>query len=161
MTLPSLAFPTASAPPVTPGLDASIARTSRRRRPMAARARPRSLTGATRGRSRRVPSLSRCTRRTPASPAAPACNASRTPPPAERFPVPAKTPQPHTAPLPAPLTSPPRVPSTAGGDRGAFPAGARASSRRPAASLSAAHPASPDVPAREWGVEETRGSSVV
>lgn len=70
-TLPSLEFPTISAPPAARVTEASTTISSSRRSPMAARAGPRRLASATPGRPSLAPSLPRCTRCTPASPESP------------------------------------------------------------------------------------------
>ena len=71
-TLPSLEFPTISAPQAPRVTEASTTMRSSRRSPIAARAGPRRLASATLGRPRLGPSLLRCTRCTPASPEEPA-----------------------------------------------------------------------------------------
>ena len=115
-TLPSLEFPTVSAPPAAAGSDANTARSSSRRSSIAAPARRRHLARATPGRPRPAPSLARCTRSTPASPAEPA-----RPPPPQRAPVPAISPavRPHASSRPSRHGD--GAPRGGDGSGGAFP----------------------------------------
>lgn len=167
-TLPTLEFPTVSAPPATPGCDASAASAISRRSPIAARARrrqrlrwraarsgPRGLALATPGRSRSAPSPARCSRCTPARAAGPASRHGRPPSPrAPRSPSAAG----HRASAP-PATSPLRSPG-----RGRLGLVSREEGACAPQWREAAYPGSPAAGRRERGEEgwpgETPGSYV-